>query len=359
MSLTPAAILYDSTGTNPVSIITDSGVYRVSTEGKLLNVSGTQVNPATEETLDSIKDTDGIKKITDALPAGTNLLGKVQIRNPGNTVDLGDSSNPVRIDPTGTTTQPMSASSLPLPTGAATETTLSSADGKLTTIDSVLGSIKDTDGIKKITDALPVGDNNIGRVKITDGTNVAGLILDGSIYRQQVEVKQASGDYTNVRIADGDSSTLADVIQDSEDSVNRLQIKGKVSVSAPQPPSTATAVTLASDNPLDITGTEENDYTIPEGETFTLTSVIAGAEGDPTEKGSKIEVIYDQNGTETIIDRIYLTGQTVAIYPDTSKDRSGNSLDGNAGGTNKIVLRRTRLSGSAQEVDAVLRGYVQ
>lgn len=33
-----------------------------------------------ETTLDAIKDTDGVKKITDQLPAGTNLLGKVDAR---------------------------------------------------------------------------------------------------------------------------------------------------------------------------------------------------------------------------------------------------------------------------------------
>ena len=47
-------------------------------------------------------------------------------------------------------TQPISAVSLPLPTGAATEATLA--------------SIKDTDGVKKITDPLPAGTNEIGKV---------------------------------------------------------------------------------------------------------------------------------------------------------------------------------------------------
>lgn len=56
-------------------------------------------------------------------------------------------------------TQPISASSLPLPTGAATENTLA-------TIDSVLDSIKDTDGVKKITEALPAGENIVGRVRV-------------------------------------------------------------------------------------------------------------------------------------------------------------------------------------------------
>lgn len=42
---------------------------------------------STETTLASIKDTSGIKKITDALPAGTNLMGKVGIdqTTPGTT----------------------------------------------------------------------------------------------------------------------------------------------------------------------------------------------------------------------------------------------------------------------------------
>lgn len=34
---------------------------------------------------------------------------------------IGVAANPIRVDPTGTTAQPVSASSLPLPTGAATE----------------------------------------------------------------------------------------------------------------------------------------------------------------------------------------------------------------------------------------------
>lgn len=273
-NLSPAAVLYDASG-NAVSIISDSGTYRVSTLGKVLNASGTQINPATKETLDSIKDTDGIKKITDQLPAGVNLLGKIQLRNPGDTVDLGDVSNPIRSDPTGTTTQPISASALPLPSGAATESTLSTADGRLTTIDAtidaikdtdgikkivdqlpagtnnigdvdvvssalpagaatettltaadtklgtidaVVDSIKDTDGIKKITDALPVGDNVIGRVKITDGTSVADVITDNSINRLESRSSLVG------QTASTGAEKKVSVIDDTQDSdVKRLQ----------------------------------------------------------------------------------------------------------------------------------------
>jgi hypothetical protein len=38
----------------------------------------------------------------------------------GTPIELGNASNPLRVDPTGATTQPISAASLPLPTGAAT-----------------------------------------------------------------------------------------------------------------------------------------------------------------------------------------------------------------------------------------------
>jgi len=223
----------------------------------------------------------------------------------------------LRIDPTGTTTQPISASSLPLPTGAATE-------AKLEAVRLLLASIKDTDGIKKIIDALPVGDNLIGRTKLTDGTLIASLIED----------------------------TVASLV--------RLAVEGKVSIVSPTPPGTATEVVLASDTPLGISTTSTATYVIPDGDTFHLQSLSTGAEGDPTEKGSKVEVIFDNAGTERLVTRLYVSGFTVfQSFNDVSKSRDDTSMVGNAGGTNKVLLRRIRLSGSVQEVDAEIRGYVQ
>lgn len=60
----------------------------------------------------------------------------MNLRNAGGT-ELGIAATPLRVDPTGTTTQPISAAALPLPAGAATSalqttgnTSLSSIDGK-------------------------------------------------------------------------------------------------------------------------------------------------------------------------------------------------------------------------------------
>lgn len=61
-----------------------------------------------------------------------NLGVNLRLSANGGSVEFGTNTNPIRIDPTGTTTQPISAVSLPLPTGAATEATLA---GVLTTTD--------------------------------------------------------------------------------------------------------------------------------------------------------------------------------------------------------------------------------
>lgn len=75
--------------------------------------------------------------------AGTEYNIGISIRIPGSggSVAGGTATNPLRIDPTGTTTQPISAASLPLPTGAATEVTLAArlADSTFTARVNTLG----------------------------------------------------------------------------------------------------------------------------------------------------------------------------------------------------------------------------
>ena len=142
MGISPAVILYDANG--QILVTNDGGDLRLGTISKVLNSSGSQVNPSTEDTLAT----------------------------------------------------------------RASESTLSTADGRLATIDAVLDSIKDTDGVKKITDQLPAGTNEIGAVAqgtraaaasgwplyiVDDVGNKVGVILDGSIYRLQSDAKIAKG----------------------------------------------------------------------------------------------------------------------------------------------------------------------
>ena len=138
-----------------------------------------------------------------------------------------------------------------------------------------------------------------------------------------------------------------------------LSVVGSVSVVPPMSPPGTTVVTIAADMPLDISGVVDTEYVIPDETTFHLQQITAGAEGDPTEKGSKIDVLYYDGAIEHIIDRLYVSGFTTTVsYPSIGEARDGTDLLGN-GSTKKIVVRRIRLSGTSQEVDAVVRGHLQ
>jgi len=247
MGLSPVALLVDEVG-NKVGIVLDGAIYRLQGQSKIARASdGAHINPATEETLstadgrlttidsvlDSIKDTDGIKKITDPLPAGTNNIGDVDVVSSAlpqgaateatlatratasaqtdgtQKAQVVDSTGDgLEIDGSGRAAiQNQPNMDVALSTRA-TEATLLAADGRLTTIDSVLDSIKDTDGIKKITDQLPAGTNEIGKVAqgtkavaadawpqyvVDSSGNIVGVVLDGSVYRLQTDAKIAKG----------------------------------------------------------------------------------------------------------------------------------------------------------------------
>lgn len=100
---------------------------------------------------------------------------------------------------------------------------------------------------------------------------------------------------------------------------------------------------------------------IENGATCNLQLIVGGTGGDPTVKGSKIEVYWREGAgpTDHLIERVYVAGQTVSIVlPDTSKARDGTSMVGN--GTNtRIVVVRTRLSTAMQEIDFAVRGYTE
>ena len=107
--------------------------------------------------------------------AGTPAGGVVSVQGVGG-------GTPVPVSGTfWQATQPVSVSSLPLPAGAATEATLAAVGSLLVTeldvalstraSEATLSAIKDTDGVKKITDPLPAGTNEIG--KVAQGTAAA------------------------------------------------------------------------------------------------------------------------------------------------------------------------------------------
>jgi len=123
---------------------------------------------------------------------------------------------------------------LPLGTGAATEVTLASILSKiiaapsteakqdtlitdtnamvvdLAAIEVILNAIKDTTGIKKITDALPAGTNNIG--KVTSIRQSGTLIVDGVEYAINHDIISASSSGDNTIIVAAGASTKIRIV---------------------------------------------------------------------------------------------------------------------------------------------------
>lgn len=232
--LSPAAVLVDEDG-NPVEVTLDGSVYKIEVLAKSRKADGTVVNPATEDTLSLIKNTDGVKKITDPLPAGDNNIGNVDIASsiPAGTNEIGKAAQ-------GTKAAPENAWPLYVvdASGNAVGIVLDGAIRRFQTqaklvrtsdgayinpaTEDTLALIKTTDGIKKIVDPLAAGTNEIG--KVAQGTRAAaaagwpvyavdadghavGVILDGALYRFAVDAKIGKGASDLVHLDSIDTAT--------------------------------------------------------------------------------------------------------------------------------------------------------
>lgn len=222
-------------------------------------------------------------------------------------------------------------------------------ESTLSSIDTVLKAIRDTAGIKKIVDALPTGDNWIGRIKLGDGTNLVAVLSDGG----------ALTGY-GIPVLGRDAENKARFFFTEADGTLR------VASQPPSPPPGTTEFVLAvAEGSLEISSPPAYHETVSAaiGNSLDLYLQLftAGAAGDPSERGSRVDLLWREGGTPTdhVIERVYLSGQSVTItLPDVHKARDGTALTGD-GSTTKLVIRRYRLSNAAQEVDAIVRGYTE
>lgn len=255
-------------------------------------------------------DADGNVVTVDDGDALTSVEGFVVAGKDGSTARFMRvaADGTLRIDPTGTTVQPISASTLPLPSGAATESTLAALNVNAQDIETILAAIRDTGGIKKITDpiVLGAGSSGIGKVKIEDGAGSGRVV--------------------------------------AVDNANRLVVSANATiVPAASSPVSRQAVSA-------LTGISDDVYPIPNGQTLTISRFAGGAEGN-SGKVSKITLFYDPNGTGSgmvIIRLMYVTGNNWEFTLDYQQ--VGN-------GTRAIRMRRERLDGAADEVAAFWDGF--
>jgi len=254
------SVLYDSSG-NEVGIVLDGAVYRLQALTKVANSSGSQIDPATQGTLESV-------------------------------------------------------------------------DTKLGTIDSVLDGIKDTDGIKKITDQLPAGTNEVG--KVAQGTraaasaawplyladssgNVVGVVLDDTVYRAQVDGKIAkcptSGDLVHldtVGVTSGCGRLKATLYDQSGDPVAFAATSTSIKLDFVKNGSNPSLLVDGSVTPVAFTYTADSTYDISVQEIkFTLVSKRVtfgkdyfGAVSGPLTNGLLVEATVN-DGTTVILGDIH------------------------------------------------------
>jgi hypothetical protein len=123
----------------------------------------------------------------------------------GGAVAGGTSTNPLRIDPTGSTTQPISAASLPLPSGASTaakQPALGTAGTASTDVITVQGIASMT---ALVVDGSAVTQPVSGTVSVTDGLNIEGDVASDAVDSGnpvKVGALAKSGDITAVADAD-------------------------------------------------------------------------------------------------------------------------------------------------------------
>lgn len=184
-SITIATGTVDVASGTLFSIITDilTGTYAT------VGANGLEVTDTTATTTVKVIDDGTIFSVTDAAATSTVVRADNGDRWP--IIDA-DATTTVRIaddgfimpvtDAAATSTVvradngdvwPISAASLPLPPDAATESTLNDVFNEIQ-------DMKDTDGIKKITDELPAGTQTIGKIKITDGTDDLDILIENA-----------------------------------------------------------------------------------------------------------------------------------------------------------------------------------
>ena len=186
----------------PVSGTITANNGSVGTNNSAIPTSSTQIGGSDGTNLQAARIFDVDTGAGSQYVLGVNL----RLSGSGGSTEFGTNANPIRIDPTGTTTQPISAVSLPLPTGAATEATLSTrlADTTFTTRINTLGQ-------KTMANSTPV-------VIASDQSNISVSQATASSLNAQVVGPGASGAAivgNPVRIGASDGTNTRNIVSDT------------------------------------------------------------------------------------------------------------------------------------------------
>ncbi len=258
---TIARVLVDVSG-NAFSSVLDGAIRRLQVATKILRASdGAQINPAAED--------GNLATLTGKDFATQTTLAAIKAK-----------TDNIPSDP-------------------------SREGGKLTALEALITAIKDTDGIKKIVESLPAGDDILGKLKLIDrdGAHIARVLEDGRL---------------------------------------------TVALHA-EPPTASTAVKVLADGQVTHNDTVETTYTITNAKTLRLQRFWGG--GENTTAGGRITVVYRPTGlpaSDVLLAVGYIAGGNFQVDLD-------DSFVGD--GTKKIVLQRINLGGTSMRQTGCWMGY--
>lgn len=332
-----------ATQTTLASLLAAFNAEDFATETTLLAADGRLTT--IDAVLDSIKDVDGIKKITDQLPVGSNLIGKIQIRNPADDTTLGDKANPLLIEPLGDNDITGSIAALNAFVEVDTHGASMIAAQVLGTWVGTLVGEGSIDG----TTWFGISGFQVG------GTGVVSATTMNGNFRANVN------GFMKMRIrASLWTSGTANIQLNSTVRTGQIPVDGNgnigVRVVSTAPPAGVAATIIAADNPLTV-GIHDTDFIIPNGQTFYLQQLVGGNEDHS--KGASIEIIYYDGAVERVVHRDYYNGATHStVFPDISEARDGTVMVGD-GSTKLIRIRRAKFSGTNIAIDGEVYGYTQ
>lgn len=259
---------------------------------------------------------------------GVNL----RLSSGGGSVEFGTASNPIRTDSTGTTTQPISAASLPLPTGASTEATLSTrlSDSTFTARINTLGqkTMANSTPVVLASDqtVIPVSQNGSWTVTSNAGTgnfNVIGIASDNTTNSTtKLPVLPARANTAAPTWTDGNQVPL------SVDTSGALRITGTISASNASIGVNGAAIPTSSTQTGGTDGTNLQPFRVFDLDTGGGTQYVQGINLRLSSSGGSVEF-----GTATNPIRIDPIGTTTQPVSGT--------VTANAGTGNFTVVQAT------------------
>jgi|GEM_PF-6127775 len=334
MAKSPISVIYDSVNSAFAKFLVDGSDSLLATASKLRNVAGTIINPSTEDkqddaitkltsidgkdfatetTLTSIKDTDGVKKITDALPVGDNVVGRVKVTDGTDVADIETNNGIHRLETRGSITSPDGAADAAVGTSA-TETSRLSVASRLTDgvdwLSSILnntirrletrGSITSPDGTVDADVASTATANNRLSVssRLTDGVGWIATVVNNAIRR--LEARSS--------ITSPDGTIDVGVVTDSE-AENRLQAESKVAIGT-------TSDDLLHLEAIDIvSGIGRLKATIytPDGDPVAFGAISSSLKNDYVTNGGSNDLLVDGSVTPVVFEYLADTTYDVSL----------------------------------------------